>query len=64
MKTAFMSEEVQEAAIKQLQNNKSTGKDNIKAELLIFGTGNIAKEVATIYNEITKTGEKLIERSN
>ena len=64
MKTAFMSEEVQEAAIKQLQNNKSTGKDNIKAELLIFGTENIAKEVATIYNEITKTGEKLIERSN
>ena len=36
-----------EAAIKQLQNNKSAGRDNIKAELLKYGTENIVKKIAT-----------------
>ena len=57
MKTPFTSEEVQ-AAIEQLQNNKSVGRENIKAELLKYGTENIAKEIATIYNEIARTGER------
>ena len=42
MKTAFTSGEVQ-VAIKQLQDNKNTGKDNIEAEQKKYWTENIAK---------------------
>ena len=56
MKIPFTSEEI-ETAIKQLQNNKSTGRDNVKAELLKYGTEDIAKEIAIIYNEIARTGD-------
>ena len=38
-------------------NNRCAGRDIIKAELLKYGTENIAKEIATIYNKITRTGE-------
>ena len=57
MKAPFTSAEVQ-AAIKQLLNNKSAGRDNIKAEQINYGAENIAKEAATIYNEITRTGKR------
>ena len=56
MKTLFASGELQ-AAIKQLQNNKRAGRDNIKAELLKNGTENIAKEITKIYNKISRTGK-------
>ena len=56
MKTLFASGKLQ-AAIKQLQNNKRAGRDNIKAELLKNGTENIAKEITTIYNKISRTGK-------
>ena len=58
MKTPFTSGEVQ-AAIKQLQNNKRAGGGNIKAELLKYGTENITKEIATIYNEIAIHSNKI-----
>ena len=56
MKIPFTSEEI-ETAIKQLQSNKSAGRDNVKAELLKYGTKDIAKEIAIIYNEIARTGD-------
>lgn len=31
--------------------------ENIKAELLKYGTENITKEIVTIYNKMTATGE-------
>ena len=55
MKIPCTNEEIQ-IAINQLQNNKSAGRDNVKAELLKYGTEEIAKEIAIIYNEIARTG--------
>lgn len=43
--------------INQLYSNKSAGRDSVKAEQLRHGTENIAKEIATIYNKMTATGE-------
>ena len=56
MKTLFTSGEAQ-AVIKQLHNKKNAGKYNIKAEQIQYGTENIAKEIATIYNEIARNGK-------
>ena len=56
LKTAFTSGEVQ-AGIKHLQSNKNAGKDNIKAKQIKYETENIAKDIATIYNEIARTGK-------
>ena len=56
MKTAFTSGEVQ-ARIKQLQSSKNAGRDIIKAEQIKYETENIAKDIATIYNEIARTGK-------
>lgn len=53
MNTPFTSGEVQAA----IQNNKSSGRDNIKAGQLKYGTENIPKEIATIYNQIARTGK-------
>ena len=55
MKIPFNNKEIQ-IAINQLQNNKSAGRDTVKAELLKYGTEEIAKEIAIIYNEIARTG--------
>ena len=55
MKIPFNNEEIQ-IAINQLQNNKSAGRDNVKAELLKYGTEEISKEIAIVYNEIARTG--------
>ena len=60
MKTAFTSGEVQ-AGIKQLQSNKNTGRDTIKAEQIKYETENIANDIATIYNEIARTGKHPVE---
>ena len=56
MKTPFTSGETQ-AAINQLHNKKNSGRDKIKAEQIKYGTENIAKEIATIYNEIARNGK-------
>ena len=53
MKTTFTSGETQ-AAINQLHNKKNSGRDKIKAEQIKYGTENIAKEIATVYNEIAR----------
>ena len=52
----FTSGEVQ-AAIKQMQNDKSAERGNIKPEHIKYGTENIAKGIATIYKDITRTGK-------
>ena len=54
MEKWFTSEVVQ-AVVKQLRTNKkNAGRENIKAELLKYGSENIATEIATIYNENRK----------
>ena len=64
METEFTSEEVK-AAIKKLQkkkmetptnSNKNAGGDHVKAKQTKCGTENIAKEIATINDEIARTG--------
>ena len=56
----FTSEEIK-AAIKSLKNNKSTGIDNVKAELLKVGPDIFCDEIATIFNVTAATGEFPIE---
>ena len=61
MKTTFTSGKTQ-GATKQLHNKKSPEKDNIKAEKIKYGTENISKETAIIYNEIVRN-EKYTQKS-
>ena len=56
MKLPFSKNEIQ-TAINSLRNNRSTGNDNVKAELLKYGPDIIAEEISIIFNEIAKTGE-------
>ena len=56
MTTPFNSEEIEEAA-HRLKNNKSTGIDEIKAELIKYAPTNVFKMIADIYNTTAKTGE-------
>lgn len=46
-----------EDAIKSLKNNKSPGIDDINAELLKYGPEDIHHEIASIFNDMAKTGE-------
>ena len=54
--TPFHKEEIREAAHK-LKNNKSTGIDEIKAELIKYAPTNVFELIAGIYNKTAKTGE-------
>ena len=56
MRTAFTTNEISNA-ISQLRNNKSTGKDGVKAELLKYGPTFIHNEIANIFNETAKSGK-------
>lgn len=41
----------------QLENNKSAGRNGIKAEFLKFEKEELAKEIAVIFNKIASTRE-------
>ena len=56
MKIPFTKEEINKA-IKSLKNNRSTGGDGVKAELLKYGPEIFSEEIAIILNETAKTGE-------
>ncbi len=49
MITPFTADEIKKAA-RSLKNNKSTGIDNIKAELIHYALNNVHKLIADIYN--------------
>ncbi len=55
MITSFTADEIEKAA-RSLKNNKSTGIDNIKAELIKYAPNNVHKLIADIYNETAKSG--------
>ena len=55
MKQPFTSEEV-EKAVKSLNNNKSSGKDGVKAEMLKHAPTVVFEEIAEIINETARTG--------
>jgi hypothetical protein len=56
MTSPFTKEEIG-TAVRSLKNNKSSGIDNIKAELIKFAPSEIHEVVADIYNEMARTGE-------
>ena len=56
MRNAFTTDEIS-TAISQLRNNKSTGKDGVKAELLKYGPIFIHNEIENIFNETSKSGK-------
>ena len=56
MRTPFTEHEIKNS-IKCLRNNKSKGKDGVKAELLKYGADEIRKEIAQVFHEIARTGE-------
>ena len=55
MTTPFTADEIQKAA-RSLKNNKSTGIDNIKAELIKYAPNTVHKLIADIYNETARSG--------
>ena len=55
MQIPFTTEEIKKA-IMSLKNNKSTGIDNVKAELLKIGPEIFCEEIAQIFNETASTG--------
>ena len=55
MQIPFTTEEIKQA-IMSLKNNKSTGIDNVKAELLKIGPEIFCEEIAQIFNETASTG--------
>eukprot|EP00795_Rhopilema_esculentum_P017828 gene17828-9525_t len=52
----FTTEEIQKA-IKKLKNNKAAGCDNIIAEQLKHSPEIVAEEIATIFNDMVRTGK-------
>ncbi len=56
MITPFTANEIEKAA-RSLKNNKSTGIDNIKAELIKYAPNNVHKLIADIYNETARSGD-------
>ena len=56
MTTPFDKEEIEKAA-RKLKNNKSTGIDEIKAELIKYAPQNVFETIADIYNTTAKTGK-------
>ena len=55
MKQQFVTEEI-EKAVKSLNNNKSSGKDGVKAEMLKYAPTIIFDQIAEILNEAASTG--------
>ena len=55
MQIPFTTEEIK-LSIKSMKNNKSTGVDNVKAELLKIGPEIFSEEIAQIFNETASTG--------
>ena len=56
MNQPFTTEEIK-IAIRSLQNNRSAGDDQIKAEMLKSAPDILHELLADIYNNISKTGE-------
>ena len=56
MNKPFAKEEIEEAA-KSMKNNKSSGIDNIKAELIKNAPSNVHQLIADSYNKTAETGE-------
>ena len=56
LKNPITAKEVKEAT-KKLKNNKSTGCDNIKAELIKYGPDALHAKISEILNEAASTGE-------
>ena len=54
--TPFDKEEIEKAA-RKLKNNKSTGIDEIKAELIKYAPENVFETIADIYNTTAKSGK-------
>ena len=55
MKIKFTSEEIKKAAT-SLKNNKSPGKDQLKAEMLKYGPTELYQGIAEIFNDMAETG--------
>ncbi len=56
MITPFTADEIEKVA-RSLKNNKSTGIDNIKTELIKYAPNNVHKLIADIYNETARSGD-------
>ncbi len=56
MRIPFTSEEISKA-VRKLKNNKSSGIDEISAELIKHSPEIIHQKIADIFNEIARTGE-------
>ena len=56
MRNPFTEEEIRKAA-KSLKNNKSTGIDDLPAELIKYAPDKTHQTIADIFNEMAKTGE-------
>ena len=60
MRKPFTRDEISQA-IKKLRNNRSSGIDNVAAELLKYGPEILSDEIALIYNCLAETGDCPIE---
>ena len=60
MRKPFTRDEISQA-IKKLRNNRSSGLDNVTAELLKYGPEILSDEIALIYNCLAETGDCPLE---
>ena len=60
MKTPFTKDEIK-GAVKRLRNNRSSGIDNVAAELLKYGPEILCDEIALIFNSLAETGDCPLE---
>ena len=56
MRNPFTSSEIS-SAINKLRNNRSSGLDNVTAELLKYGPAILHDEIALIFNSLAETGD-------
>ena len=56
MRNPFTSSEISDA-INKLRNNRSSGLDNVTAELLKYGPAILHDEIALIFNSLAETGD-------
>ena len=59
MDPLFCKEEIQKAT--RLKNNKSTGKDDVNAELVKYAPEEVHEQIADMLNEIARTGQHTTE---
>ncbi len=56
MRNPFATEEI-EKAVKSLKNDKSAGRDELKAQMIKYGPAVMCQGIAEVFNEMAKTGK-------